>query len=443
MIRSILLSAFLLPSLVLAMTAREIADSYSRYAVDHNSYLRAQRREIDLARTERRSALGAFMPVVDLNSRHSWADGGRDIEFDVNEFLPSEVLPVDLPPTVIPFLRTKEQETKLQVTQPLFTGGGLFYSYRATRQAEQASVAGYETAMAELTLRVRQTYYQYLQARELLDIEQHQYKLAEEQLRVTRALYEVGKLAVSELRRAEAGLFAAEARRISAETQMTTTKQAVNLLLGRDLTDDIMLPGENSDSLEVTLSDVDPLSLRPEMTQLNYSINTLKEQKRAVRSGYLPMISAAFEYGYQGEKYDFNEDADYYMLSGVLSWNLFEGFRTNLKRQKVELARRQLEDRRDFLEKEIQRQVDTAALTLKSKQAEQKAASQAKLAAAESHRLAEIRYREGMSSQLELTDARTALASASAQEVLARYGCLIALASYEHSLGLSLKDIEQ
>lgn len=443
MIRSILLSALLLPSLVFAMTAREIADSYSRYAVDHNAYLRSQRRDIDLARTERRSAFGAFLPVVDLTSRHSWADGGRDITFDVNEFLPSEVLPVDLPPTVIPFLRTKEQETKLQVTQPLFTGGGLFYSYRATQQAEQASRAGYETAVADLTLHVRQTYYRYLQARELLDIEQHQYDLAEEQLRVTRALYEVDKLAVSELRRAEAGLYAAEARRLDAEAQMNTAGQAVNLLLGRALTDDIMLPGASADSLDITVPDADALELRPELAQLDYSIKTLKEQKRAARSGYLPMISAAFEYGYQGEKYHFNDDADYYMLSGVLSWNLFEGFRTNLKQQKVELARRQLEDRRDYLESEIQRQVESAALTLKSKIAEQKAASQAKLAAEESHRLAEIRYREGMSSQLELTDARAALASASAQEVLARYGCLIALASYEHSLGLSLKDIEQ
>ncbi len=433
----------LLPLASFALTAQEIADSYAHYALDHNPYLRAQSREVDLARTDRRSALGAFMPVVDLTSRHSWADGGRDINFDVNDFIPSEVIPVDLPPTVIPFLRTKEQETKLQITQPLFTGGGLLYSYRATQQAEHASIAEFDAAKSQLTLQVKQTYFRYLQARELMDIETHQLELAQEQLRVTRALFEVDKLALSELRRAEAGLAAAEARSISAEAQENTARQAVNLLLGRELSSIMMIPTENADNPETENTDVNPLELRPEMAQLNFSLNALKEHKRAARSGYLPMISAAFEYGYQGEKYDFNEDADYYMLSGVLSWNLFEGFRTNLKQQKVELARRQLEDRREWLESQIQREVDTASLTLTSKIAEQNAAERAKSAAEESFRLAEIRYREGMGSQLELTDARATLATVSAQEVLARYGYLIALASYQHSLGLPLKDMEQ
>jgi outer membrane protein TolC len=437
-----LLMLTLLPLTVLGRGAQGIADQYAQYALSHNPSLMAEKRDLDLARTDRQSAFGAFLPVVDLQSRHSWADGGRDIVFDVNDFLPSDLLTADLPETVIPFLRVKEQETKVIVKQPLFAGGGILHGYRAARKAEHAARANYDASSANLILAVHKNYYGYLQSRELTAIEEHQKRLAAEQLRVTRALFEVDKTTLGELRRAEAGFAAAEARLIAQSSREEIAKETVNLLLGRELTEDVELPTD--DLIDESVLDVSSNTpqVRPELKQLDFSVAALTEQKRATRSNFLPVISAAFEYGYQGEKYDFKDDADYYLLSGVMSWNLFEGFRSNLKRQRVELARRQLVERREWLHRNIQREISAAQLELRSKRAERTAVARALEAADESYRLSEIRYREGMSSQLELTDAQAMLARASAQDVLARFGFLIALADYTHSIGLLPSEVK-
>lgn len=430
----------------MAQTAEEIADQYVREALKYNSSLAAQSENIDLAAANRRDALGRFLPMVDLISRHSWADGGREIVIDVNDFLPPEVLPVDLPPNIIPFLRTKEQESKVQVMQPIFTGGSILYSYRAAGKSEKAEQTRYRASVNNLALQVRQSYFGYLKARELVSVQTEQLRLAEEQLRVTRSLSNVDKAPVSDLKRAEAATAAADAALIEAQTQAERARMSLNLLLGVELDRTPVLPAE-TDTLAVICENPDDLIdqalfKRPELQSLDLNISALTDQSRAVRARYLPMISAAFEYGYQGEKYEFNDDSDYYLLAGVLTWNLFEGFRSNTQMQKTAIARRQLGERKKWLTEAVEHEVKTALLKLKNSRAQHQAALKAREAAEESYRLTEIRFREGMSSQLELMDARSTLTSAASLEVTARYNYLTALAELKRSIGETIEQPE-
>ena len=46
------------------------------------------------------------------------------LDIDVNDFLHQEILAVDVPPSTIPFLRDREQETKTSAALPIFAGDG-------------------------------------------------------------------------------------------------------------------------------------------------------------------------------------------------------------------------------------------------------------------------------------------------------------------------------
>lgn len=114
-----------------AQTAWELADKYISGALTGNCELEVRRADVDISRSNTAEARGAFFPTIDFKSRHTWSDGGRVISIDVNDFMPPAVLPVDVPPREIPFIREREQETKISLALPLFTGGGTFYNYLA------------------------------------------------------------------------------------------------------------------------------------------------------------------------------------------------------------------------------------------------------------------------------------------------------------------------
>lgn len=75
-------------SSVFARDAWDVCDIYVKEALEANQSLNAERLRTDLSRTDIRGALGAMMPTVELKSRFTRADGGREIRFDVNDFLP-------------------------------------------------------------------------------------------------------------------------------------------------------------------------------------------------------------------------------------------------------------------------------------------------------------------------------------------------------------------
>jgi len=50
-------------------------------------------------------------------------------------------------------------------------------------------------------------------------------------------------------------------------------------------------------------------------------------QLKMNQSGKLPNLFVVVDYGFQGEKYQFNKEQDYMQASAILTWNLFLAFK--------------------------------------------------------------------------------------------------------------------
>lgn len=441
----LLAAALLLPTgaQVRAETASGLASKCAQTAVENYAAIQAERQSVAIASAKRREAFGAMLPQVSAASRYTRASGGRQISFDINDLLPSSVIPVDVPPTVIPFLREKEQETKLSVTQPIFTGGGLYQNWRAASQAERASRASLEGVENDYSYTVQKACYDALAARELVSMRGDEVAQAREQLRTVREKHRVQTLPLGEVKRAEASLAAAEADSISASAQAQLALASLNRYIGEPY--DTPLP--ELDGVDVMPALPCPLEQavenatqsRPELRSLEASLGSVHSSVKASRSSYLPSLVFAAEYGYQGEEYRFGNEDDYSIASFVLNWNLFEGGKRSAKVQQAKLAERQLQFRRVEARDNIRLDVTASWLSAQNQFKSWAAAKRGLDAASEGYRMTEEMFREGMANQLKMLDARSALSGARTAEIASRYAYLTALADLDRSMGTACK----
>jgi outer membrane protein TolC len=122
-------------------------------ALESNLGLTAVQAGVDQRLAALDAARARFLPTIDLQLRYSQADGGREIEFPVgdllnpvyaslNDLLAAQGQPAPFAPVAnvrFNFLREREQDSVLRLTQPLYDArigaerSGAAYSYDAAR----------------------------------------------------------------------------------------------------------------------------------------------------------------------------------------------------------------------------------------------------------------------------------------------------------------------
>lgn len=342
---------------------------------------------------------------------------------------------------MIPFLREYEQETKLTFTQPLFAGGVLYHSWRANQDFMLAEEAAVRAKEAEIAYRTRQACFNWLSALEMVKVAEQDTLFAVEQLRAAR-LRKANQMAnAAEELRSIASLANARSEWIEASSHEQLARTQLNRLLGRELLElpenDMRISDEIPDET-ITLDSLLEIAIqnRGELNQLHQQRKALSHALKATNSAWLPLLAVAGEYGYQGEEFQFDEEHDYYMLSLVLDWNLFDGFQKNARRQRFVIERRQLDLQRDDINEAIQQDVTASWLNQKSSLAKYNAAMESRKAADENYKIISALYREGMAQQLEILDAQNLRTRAATGEIASRYAVWIAQAIYGEVLDL-------
>ncbi|MEJ2538305.1 MAG: TolC family protein, partial [Calditrichia bacterium] len=123
------MAIFLILTTSLLQAGESVLTQYVDEALQNNLALKQQQFSLEKSLAALKEARGLFLPSVGINARYSRAGGGREIEFPVgdlvnpihqtlNQLLQQPVFPGNLQNEVIPFLREREQETKISAVQP-------------------------------------------------------------------------------------------------------------------------------------------------------------------------------------------------------------------------------------------------------------------------------------------------------------------------------------
>jgi outer membrane protein TolC len=169
---------------------------------------------------------------------------------------------------------------------------------------------------------------------------------------------------------------------------------------------------------------------------------SFQEQVRAAgkaiplsRSSMLPKVNLVFDYGWHEDAYRFDKNADFWMVMGVASWDIFSSGRHLARYQQSKASHRQLEHELEAYQDALVLQVTQAYSRLEEARQGLKLAEEALASAEENYRATSASYREGLASQVDEIDAQVTLTEARVNHSRTRYQIYMAGAKLENLMG--------
>ncbi len=417
---------------------------YVRQGLENNLALQQKNADYQKSLKALEEARSYFFPALSFNARYSLAEGGRTIYFPVGDMINpvyrtlnylthTELFPTDIENQTFRFLRPHEQETKLELVQPLFNPE-ILYNYKIRKELTGVARADRDAYRRNLVADIKKAYYTYLKMLQIDRLVATTRKVLQESVRLNEKLYENQKVTVDVVYRARSELSRFEQHAAEVKKNLEAARTYFNFLLNRPLDDTILVGGEPD--LPPLLPDAErdkmmALQNREEVKQLDHALRSLDYRLKMHRNERLPVLFAAVDYGFQGEKYRFDLDHDFTLASFVLRWDLFEGMQKKAKVGQTRWEIDRLQARRDELNRQISLQVENAWNTLVASRKAMEAAAEEEVAAEKAFRVVAKKYELGMARYVEFLDARTNMTGAQLRNIITKYDYLIALADYE------------
>jgi outer membrane protein TolC len=500
---------------------------YVDEALQSNDALRAQ----TLAWQQSLQALDAarrrYYPTLGVSARYTLATGGRTVEIPVgdllnpvyrtlNELTRAQGMPADFPQVdnqSIDFLRSREQDTRLTLTAPLYAPQ-LDAQVRSQLALADVEAARREALARTLVRDVEQAWCNAARAQTTVVILQASEAALAANTHANRALFDAGKVTRDRILRAEAEQLAVQQQLAAARNAGAQARRYLNFLANRAedaplnidaaqaeraaavATGSTLQPpaqesppaGQLADRLDAT-RDAQPrngaaaaaaaaaatspsppsgiqlrsdermlpsptppatgagappragtgasgaaetVAERPELRQLDSAIAAARAGERGQRAAYLPQLSLAADYGYQGDHYRFAADSDVGTASLIASWTLFDFGERRAREQAAALDAERLEAQRRSLQRQLQLARSAAEDDLATQRDSLITARARLAAAAEAFRIAERKRDAGSLSEVEFLDAERARTEARLGLAATYYAWLAARAQLEY-----------
>ena len=325
----------------------------------------------------------------------------------------------------LPFGRENTYRFGLSFSQTIFAGGRVSGQVRAAGAGVRSAAVGLTSAKAQLLLEVTQAYYDAVLGDRLVSIAQANLEQADTTLSQTQLARNVGNQSEFDLLRARVtrdNQRPVVIQRVAArDLAYDRLRQILNLpmhqtlALTTELGDTALVQPARVAELVETPADTSP-DVRAPVRQANEAVTQQEGLLRAAQSQRLPQIVLSSDYaqlGYPGtvSPIGANYLGDWAVTLGV-QLPLFTGGRIrgdrDVARANLEEARLRAEQTRELA------QVDArnAQLQLEAAEAVWQASAGTEEQASRAYQIAEIRYREGISTQTELNDLRIQQAQA-------------------------------
>lgn len=393
----------------------------------NNRELKASQLEIEKANQQKVIARSAFLPTVSLNAQ-------ANHYFKLPPFFGFEDTGEQ---DKIPYGRFGGEDqfaANITAIQPLFSPWASPSLQRARLQQQQSVVAA-QAKLADIVSQIRNTYLLLLVLNERIHLKQESITRNKRVLQDSRSLFIQGKGLRVDTLRAYTAVKNLEPDLIKLSYASETGRLRLGALMGLDSLPEF----EPTDSLQLIVPDnikneedvfEEIRATNPELRLLTLQAELDKQQEKISASYYLPTVSLIGQYQVQTQTNNFEYGNAYYPNSSFVglqvSVPIFTGLSTRAKVRQAALTRNQsgllLQQRQQQLRADVHEAVANskeASLRLESTAVVQETAQL-------SFTIIQYRYKSGLSSRLELTDAELALSTAQSNYLEAVYDYLSA-----------------
>ncbi|MDP8236655.1 MAG: TolC family protein [Candidatus Erginobacter occultus] len=348
---------------------------------------------------------------------------------------------------ILPLGQHDNYSLGLTVEQNLYQGGKVLAGIKAASLYNRYADVYFREALGEVSFRVKEFFYLLLLQEGIVSVRGDTVKHMEDYLKITEDRHREGTASEFDLITARVRLANSRPPLIEAENRVDILKTSLLREIGSEA-EDFAVRGElEYRPFAAELEELNRLALdsRPLLRQMALEEEIQEQNLRAARSGYQPHLSIFATY--QGDRPQGGlppEDKfEFEWLAGArVRWSLFDGLmtpgRVREERARLNQARITTEDT-----------TRTVLLSVKQARLDIEAARRAYLSQQETveharaaYRIARVRWENGISTSLELTDAELNLSEARVMldQSLAAYR--ISLAGLEQAVGLPLDEIE-
>lgn len=334
---------------------------------------------------------------------------------------------------------------ELRVDQVLYAFGRLGNALAAARLVTRIASLGVENARGELIFMVKQAYYRVLLARSVASIQRRSLHQAESHLAQIENKLSQGTVSRFDHLRAQVEVKNRQPALIAAENDLALAMQDLKQIVGIDAEPDPTL----SDSLAYTPLELgveqaveEAFSRRPEILSLQLNLEKNKRRLSIQKAGRLPTLGLFGQLLFQGEAdddifepFDSKHRAVSSAVGIALTVPIFDGFRTKARIQQASADLNKAEHELSRGQKAVRLEVTKAVKDLNSLRRAYEAQRATVSLAEETYEIADTRFTSGLSTQLELTDAETALEMARVNFATTLHDYDVAVANLERALG--------
>ena len=431
-------------------------------ALEQNEDLQGARFGLEVAQEQASEARSGLFPKIDLNASYA-----RNLRVAEN-FLPAFIFdPNADPDELIPvrFGADNVWTTNITLEQGLFKPS-VFVALDAAGRFENFEQETLRGRTQEVVTRVRVLYYDLLLAQEQARLVENSVQRVRKSLHDTRALNEAGLAADYDVLRLEVELGNLEPNLFRAQNSVVQARRELGIELALDDLAGVRVAGslaeidlddfeanspENREILGFSTWTTEPLTEdvvraaqegRSDLRQLNFSEQLRQSELSLEQVQYLPEIVLFGSYGILAQQngnpafFGESNQRTYSSQAGIrVTWPIFSGFSKDARIDQRRASLRQAET----LSRLARARADSEVETIWDQMLEARARADAqRMAVQQAHRgfdIASAQYREGLGSQLELTDSEVALRQSEFNYAQAAYDFLVAQANLDLAVG--------
>ncbi len=428
-VKSFVAGVLLVGSVLHAQTHKLKMDDAIELALKHSPDINQSMLDIETTKEQNRFQKGFYLPNLNLT-----AIGGKS---NLN------ISGVDLDGSGI--------VGSIKASQLIYDFGQTLGKIESSKLEIKANEAKLKRTLAKKILDVKVRYYNLLKAKSIIDVNEKDIELQKEQLRRAKRYFESGIRTLIDVTDAKVRLTSAELTLNNSRYDLKFKRALLEQTMGiTPYNGDYELIYKERDWFEKDVEKALPkikesleelvkfaYTHRSELFVINYKIASAKELVRSAEGEYYPSLYLKADYS----RIQTNENNPTLHLDNVwdagvtLNWNLFKGFRSEaaIKQSKIEQLRRLATQ--EQLRLKIKREVVQSYLEVKRSKDAIKLSKQVANASLQKFEQAQKRYEHGLSSYIELQDARHGYIRSLNDLVVAYYDYYIALAKLDFAIG--------
>jgi outer membrane protein len=421
--------------------------------LENNPELGISKAQIDQAKGQVTQAKAKQYPTVKFSANavrtNMLADLGGSGVVMFNSTVPtSGGVPVhvhQIPFPNLEFTQNREGEVlgaKIEAQYALYTAGMIKNGVQLAKLNETSAEKKLDQKRNELLSKISQAFYGVLLAQQMVKVVDDGYKTATAHYEQVQAFYKEGIVSDLDVVRTEAKLAEIRPIQIDARNGLWMARLGLNNYLNIDLD----TPVEAVGSIEY---EIHPLALpedlyqtalttRSEVKVVDLQMEMAKRMLAIAKAGGYPMVGLFANYQWnKGQETPPNDKIwrDGYQAGVAVQLPLFDGFETQGKVAEAEAMVRQVVEGKRALELGIRTQVQQSIIQLRSAEEKIKAQDANVRAAQKNHEAVTARYAAGLSSNLEVMDAESALLRANTERLQAVYNYNVAWVQLQAALG--------